>query len=57
MTKEQMRQAIISILIGAVVAGLSALFEGAIALLKGHGNDIAGGIVASARYITNTLKG
>lgn len=56
MTKEQIKQAIIAICIGAVTAFFSSLFDGIAEFLKGHGNEVAGGIVAAGKYLTKSLS-
>lgn len=57
MTKAQLKQAIISIIIGALVAFISTFFEGVLSFLKGHGSDTLGGITASVIYIAKNFKG
>lgn len=44
------KQIIISILVGAVVAFLSALIDGLQDVLSGYGNDLLGGSTATALY-------
>lgn len=44
------KEILISILIGAITAFLTTLFDSVITLLQNHGNDIVGGITASATY-------
>ena len=51
MTKETTKQILQSILIGAIVAFLSSLFEGLLDLVKGQGNNILGGGAASIAYL------
>ena len=50
MTKETLKQILVSIFVGACVAFVSSLFDGIIALLKGQGNNIAGSVVAMGTY-------
>jgi len=45
-----------SIFVGAVVAFLSSFFEGITELLKGHGNDLAGGVMATLHYISKNIQ-
>lgn len=56
MTKEQIKQAIIAIAIGAITAFFSSLFDGIAEFLKGHGNEIAGGVVATGKYLTKVFS-
>ena len=44
------KNVIISILIGAVIAGLTSLMEGALEFLQGLGNNGAGGLSAAFWY-------
>lgn len=56
LTKENWKHVIMSILIGAGVAFLSSFFDGIIDLLKGYGNDYAGGLTAATTYLAKYLK-
>lgn len=42
---------LISILIGAIVAFLSSLFDGIINILEGYGNNVAGGTAAAGMFL------
>lgn len=53
MTKDQIRQALIAIAIGAITAFFSSLFDGLAELLKGHAPEAIGGVVATGRYLIN----
>lgn len=57
MSKEQRKQILISILIGACVAFFTSLFEGLLDVLKNNGNDIIGGISSTIYYITKQYRG
>lgn len=48
--RETLKHILISILVGACVAFLSSLFEGALHVLEGYGNDIVGGASATVAY-------
>ena len=54
MTKEQIKQALISILIGALTIFLLNLLEGLFGLAKTWLTDGAGGAVATGRYLLKT---
>ena len=51
-TKETLKQVLISIFIGACVAFLTSLAEGVIDALEGFGNNAVGGSAASLMYAT-----
>ena len=51
MSRETFYKMLQSILIGAIVAFLSSLFEGLLDLLKGPGNNLLGGGAASVAYL------
>ncbi len=57
MPKDQIKQILISILIGAIVAFLSSLFDSLLTFLRDYGNNLAGGAVATAKYLIHTLRG
>lgn len=50
MNEPEYKKIFASILIGACVAFLSALFEGLVHFLQGYGNNITGGAIASIAY-------
>lgn len=56
MNKEQLRQAIIAILVGAVTAFLTSFFNGIADWLNGHGTEVVGGAVATAKYIAKSIS-
>lgn len=56
MNKEQIKQAIIAICIGALTAFFSSLFDGIAELLKGNGDKVVGGVVAAGRYLSKVLS-
>ena len=51
MNKQSWKQILISILIGAIVAFLSSLFDGFLNFLKENGNNIVGGGATSITYL------
>ena len=51
MNKTQVKEILISILIGAVIAALTVVFEGLIDFLKGSENNIIGGISTTLSYL------
>ncbi len=57
MTKEQLKQALISILIGALTIFLVNLLEGLLGFLKDWMASGAGGVVATARYFIKNFRG
>lgn len=56
MNKDQIKQAVIAIAIGAITAFFSSLFDGLSELLKGHAPQVVGGITAAGKYLTKTLS-
>ena len=50
-TREQLRQALISIIVGACVAFLSTLFEGVITFLRDHAVDLSGTLVSMVYFL------
>lgn len=54
MTKENLKQALISVLVGAVVAFLTVFLEGVLEYLQGAENNIIGGIAAAVRQFATT---
>jgi hypothetical protein len=55
MTKEQIKHALISILIGAVVSFLTVLFQGLLNVLTNLPPEIPGTLIGMARYLTKTI--
>lgn len=56
MTKEQLKQAVLSIVIGAVVALLSNLLDVLATFLKSHATEVASGASATAIYLAKAYK-
>ncbi len=54
--KDTIKHIFLSILIGACVAFLSSLFDGILDIVRGYGNDVLGGVTATATYIKITLR-
>lgn len=50
MSKPEIKQALISIVMGACTIFLVSLLEGLLDFLQNHGAEIAGGAVAAWRY-------
>lgn len=57
MKNENLKQAIISIIIGAGVAFFSTLFTELAQLFKTHSTEIIAGISSSAVYVAKAYKG
>lgn len=57
MNKENLKQAIISIIIGAGVAFFSTLFQELANLLKTHSTEIMAGMSSSMVYLAKAYKG
>jgi len=57
MTKDNWKQVLISLLIGASVAFISTLFQGLLDILQQHANEIIGGGVSSLVYLTRVYRG
>ena len=57
MTKENWKQVLISLLIGASVTFISTLFQGLLDILQQHANEIIGGGVSSLVYLTRVYRG
>ena len=55
-TISDLKQALIAILIGAVIAFLSSLFDGLIEFLQGWGNNIVGGGATALVYWLRRLR-
>jgi hypothetical protein len=56
MTKEQIKHAIWSIVIGAIVSGLLALFQGLLQFMQAHASDFIGGASATVTYLFRTHR-
>lgn len=54
---ENLKQVLISILVGACVAFLSSLFEGLATLLKSHSTEIVSGVASTGVYLAKAYKG
>lgn len=54
--KQDLKNAIIAILVGALVSFLSSFFDGIIGLLQGWGNDVAGGVASTSVYLAKTWR-
>ena len=57
MTKDQLKQAVLSIVVGACVAFLTSLFTELAAFLKSHSTEIVSGSSATAVYLAKAYKG
>lgn len=57
MTKENVKQVIISIVIGACVAFFSTLFEGLAAFFKAHSTEIISGGATASAYLAKMYRG
>lgn len=55
--KDNLKQVIISILIGAGVAFFSTLFEGIAQFLKTHSTEVVSGIATTMTYLAKSYKG
>lgn len=53
--KQHIKQVLISILVGAVVAFVTVFLEGALEYMQGMENNLLGGAAAAARHFTATL--
>lgn len=56
MTKEHIKQALLSILIGASVAFLTTLIEGLADFIRSNGEHIVAGIVSTAYYLAKAYR-
>jgi hypothetical protein len=56
MKKGNIKQVLISIVVGASVAFLSTLFEGLAAFLKSHSTEVFSGVSTTLVYITKAYK-
>lgn len=57
MEKNNWKQVLISILVGAGVTFFATLFEGLADLLKSHSTEIVSGISATTIYLAKAYKG
>lgn len=56
LTSQELKQALLSILIGATVAFLSSFFEGVIHILNQIGSDTMGGLAATSTYMLRAIR-
>jgi len=56
MTKENLKQALISILIAALAAFVSSLSQGLLDFIQSHAVDISAGAVSAAVYLAKAYK-
>ncbi len=56
MTREQLKNALVSLLVGACIAFFSTLFQSLAELLKAHSTDIISGAGAAYYYIAKSPK-
>jgi hypothetical protein len=56
MNKEDFKNLLVSIFIGACVAFIGALCDGVIEVLKGYGNSVAGGLASSVYYAIRHIR-
>jgi hypothetical protein len=56
MNKDNLKQVLISIFVGACVAFLSTLFEGLAVFLKAHSTEVISGATTTAVYIAKAYK-
>lgn len=57
MNKDNVKQVVVSVVIGACVAFFSTLFQGLADLLKSHSVEIISGISSSSVYLAKMYKG
>lgn len=55
--KDNLKQALLSILVGAAVTFLATLFEGLADFLKSHSKEIVSGVTATGIYLAKAYKG
>jgi len=55
--KNNLRQVLISIAVGACVAFLGSLFDGILEFVRMHGEDIIAGTIATAIYLAKQYRG
>lgn len=56
MTREQLKNALISLVIGACIAFFSTLFQALAELLKAHSTEIISGAASAYYYIAKSPK-
>lgn len=56
MSKDHIKQALLSILIGASVAFLTVLIEGLAEFIKSNGEHIVAGMVSTAYYLAKAYR-
>ena len=54
MTKQDLKHALVSLVIGALIAFLSTLFQGLLDFLKANSAQIIGGASATVAYLIRT---
>ena len=52
----ELKEILISILVGACVAFFTAFFQGIADALNGYGNNVAGGLASSAWYAIKSAR-
>lgn len=57
MSNYNLKQVLISILVGACVAFISTLFDGILEFMRTHGKDIVAGTIATATYLAKEYRG
>lgn len=57
MNKENVKQVVVSIVVGACVAFFSTLFQGLADLLKSHSVEIVSGVSSAGVYLAKAYKG
>jgi hypothetical protein len=57
MTRENLKQVLVSIFVGACVAFLSTLIEGLALYIKAHSTEIISGATTTAMYLAKSYKG
>lgn len=57
MKPEDIRQALISIAVGATVAFLASLFDGILEFIRANGEDIVAGVIGTAIYLAKQYRG
>ena len=56
MTKEHLKQALVSIIIGASVAFLTVLIEGLADFVRSNGEHVMAGLVSTAYYLAKAYR-
>ena len=57
MTKDNIKQVFISLLVGACVAFFSTLFEGIAEFLKTHTTEVVSAMASAGTYLAKAYKG